>query len=176
MIFEIDEVHDGGLDFKLQVERGSLEINRPDCVLSRDVEVTGTLTKIENDVYLTAKARTALTLACSRCLVSLDYPVECKISAKYVPRRPPKALGKDRELDGVDLETEDYAENKIDIERALHDHIMLAVPMVCLCKENCLGLCSICGKDLNKGPCECSPERAMDPRLEVLKSLKEKIS
>ncbi|MFQ5672186.1 MAG: DUF177 domain-containing protein [Nitrospinales bacterium] len=174
MIFEIDEIPDGGLDFKLRVERDLFEINRPDCSLNKDVEVAGTLKKIERDIYLNARAQTALALLCSRCLAAVNHAVDCKVFTRYVPGHPSKKWEKDRKLEDADLETEDYFENRINIKHALHDHILLAVPMVCLCRENCLGLCSGCGKDLNKGPCGCHPERSIDPRLEILKSLKEK--
>ena len=175
MIFEIDEIPDGGLDFKLQVDRSLLEIDQPGCALSKDVKVIGTLTKIEKDVYLNAKAQTVLTLSCSRCLSPVVYPVDCKVLSQYVPRQPSTDWEKERKLNDVDLETEDYVENKVEIKNALHDHILLTIPMVCWCNENCLGLCSKCGKDLNEGSCVCSSEQTADPRLGILKLLKDKI-
>lgn len=174
MIFEIDEIPDGGLDFRLCIECGLFEINRPDCSLNKDVEVAGTLARMDDDIYLNASVQTTLTVSCSRCLVPVGYAVDCQVSTRYVPHRPSKKWEKDRELEDTDMETEDYFENKIDIKHTLHDHILLAVPMICLCREDCPGLCSGCGADLNKGPCGCRPERTIDPRLEILKSLKEK--
>ena len=38
-----------------------------------------------------------------------------------------------------------------------------------LCSEDCKGLCSRCGADLNLGPCACGKE--VDPRLAVLQQL-----
>ena len=38
-----------------------------------------------------------------------------------------------------------------------------------LCREDCKGLCSRCGANLNDGECDCKPER--DPRLAVLEQL-----
>lgn len=174
MIFDTDEIPESGLDFKLRMERDQFEIERPDCVLCEDVAVKGTLARVETDVYLRGEATTGLTLICSRCLAPVKYPVRCKVSAQFVPHVPSRKLVKEVELEETDLETEYYVENKIDIRRAVHDHILLAVPMVCLCKEECLGLCDRCGRDLNQGPCGCSPDRPVDPRLEILKSLKEK--
>ena len=40
---------------------------------------------------------------------------------------------------------------------------------VFLCSEDCKGLCAVCGKNLNEGPCDCKPEP--DPRLAVLAQL-----
>jgi len=49
---------------------------------------------------------------------------------------------------------------------------MLSVPMKPLCREECKGICSSCGTDLNAGPCECKKQE-VDPRLAPLQKLKE---
>ena len=38
--------------------------------------------------------------------------------------------------------------------------------------EDCKGLCPVCGKNWNEGPCGCGTD-AVDPRLEVLRQLLE---
>ena len=50
MIFEIEEIPDGGLDFNLLAEKEQFEINQPDCSLSDNVRVNGKLTRIEQDI------------------------------------------------------------------------------------------------------------------------------
>jgi DUF177 domain-containing protein len=59
--------------------------------------------------------------------------------------------------------------HQVDLTEALRQSILLTVPMVSLCKEDCAGLCPQCGHDLNLGPCQCQPE--IDTRLNVLKTL-----
>ena len=51
MIFEIEEIPDGGLDFNLLAEKEQFEINQPDCSLSGNVKVNGKLTRIEHDIF-----------------------------------------------------------------------------------------------------------------------------
>ncbi|MDP3487678.1 MAG: DUF177 domain-containing protein [Bacillota bacterium] len=41
------------------------------------------------------------------------------------------------------------------------------LPMRVLCRTECLGLCSVCGANLNVEECKCG-ERIIDPRLAVL--------
>jgi uncharacterized protein len=45
------------------------------------------------------------------------------------------------------------------------------MPMKPLCKEDCAGLCTVCGKDLNQGKCVCTQEET-DPRWAELLKLK----
>jgi hypothetical protein len=57
MIFEIEEIPDGGLDFNLLAEKEQFEINQPDCSLSGNVRVNGKLTRIEQDIFFLANYR-----------------------------------------------------------------------------------------------------------------------
>ncbi|MBQ3561654.1 MAG: DUF177 domain-containing protein, partial [Oscillospiraceae bacterium] len=46
----------------------------------------------------------------------------------------------------------------------------LEVPFQLLCREDCKGLCPVCGSDLNEKTCNCN-QKQIDPRLEKLKML-----
>src|SRR5207248_1598989 len=61
------------------------------------------------------------------------------------------------------------AQHEVDLTAAIRQVVLTALPMVTLCREDCRGLCSQCGHDLNLGPCECKPE--VDARLSVLEKL-----
>jgi uncharacterized protein len=37
----------------------------------------------------------------------------------------------------------------------LREQVILAEPMHPLCREECLGICPVCGRDRNLAPCEC---------------------
>jgi uncharacterized protein len=53
------------------------------------------------------------------------------------------------------------------------EEFSLALPVKPLCRENCLGLCPVCGKNRNLESCSCDTDGA-DPRLSVLCALKAK--
>lgn len=59
---------------------------------------------------------------------------------------------------------------KLDLEDLTYTETVVNLPMKHLCKEDCKGVCSKCGKDLNDGKCDC-PEKEIDPRLSVLAQL-----
>ena len=124
---------------------------------------------------MSGKIKTELSAKCSRCLEPFQFPVECAVTAHYVPKIEPKKEHAEVELHASDIDIETYDENRVDITQSVHDQILLALPQVCLCKKDCKGLCPDCGINLNLGPCGCIKEKPIDPRLEVLKSLKEKL-
>ena len=55
----------------------------------------------------------------------------------------------------------------LDLKEAIRQNALLAVPMKPLCRADCAGLCQICGKDLNKGNCDCAKDN-IDPRWSKL--------
>ena len=58
----------------------------------------------------------------------------------------------------------------LDLFSLVRDDILLEMPIKHLCSEDCLGLCPICGQNLNEGSCGCKKE-AVDPRMAVLDQL-----
>jgi uncharacterized protein len=71
-----------------------------------------------------------------------------------------------------DPENPDYfllEDDKLDIDELLETNFILDMDSRYLCKEDCKGLCSRCGADLNEGSCSCTREK--DPRLAVLEQL-----
>ena len=59
---------------------------------------------------------------------------------------------------------------QLDLEDFCYPDIVMSLPTKLLCKEDCKGLCPICGKDLNDGDCGCTV-REVDPRLAALAEL-----
>jgi uncharacterized protein len=100
-------------------------------------------------------------LTCSRCLKPLVFPLNGNVEARYCEEQEEPAG--DEEL--LPLEG-----SKIDIIPALREALILAMPVKIICSESCKGLCSICGKDLNQGDCDCQVQE-IDSRLIVLKEL-----
>ncbi len=71
----------------------------------------------------------------------------------------------------VDDGNDDYIETpdfKLELDEIVISDILLSLPHKNLCKDDCKGLCQICGQNLNKGECSCD-RRQIDPRLEILK-------
>lgn len=62
-------------------------------------------------------------------------------------------------------------DGQVDVEDLARTAFILGMDTKTLCSEDCKGLCSRCGADLNLGPCSCKKEA--DPRLAVLAKLLE---
>ena len=62
-------------------------------------------------------------------------------------------------------------DDEIDLKTLFRELILLEKQMKSICKEDCKGLCSNCGANLNEGNCRCSID-AKDNPWEVLRNLK----
>ena len=102
-------------------------------------------------------------------------PVRNKLKVHFVPRIKETSPGSEVEVKGTDIEKEVYQEGRIDLSNSLRDQILLDVPLIILCGEDCKGICLVCGNDLNLNQCNCQDDTKIDPRFAVLKNLKDKL-
>ena len=172
MVFGIEEIGDKGLCFSLVLKKDHLEIDQEGLNVNVDITINGSLTRIGDDVYLKGTVMTSVDASCSRCLDTLSYPIDSDLKSHFVPSLDQYTSERDVELHASDIDAEVYENQQIDLTQSIRDSILLAVPVICLCNEDCKGICSLCGKNLNQGLCKCKNESFTDPRLESLKTLK----
>jgi uncharacterized protein len=175
MIFEINEIPEGGLNFDLLEDKEHFEINQSDCSLTDGVKVCGKLTKIEREVFFAGYLEAPLLVTCTRCLKPFSLQVKNNVEARFVPREKQSSPGSEVEISETDIEKEIYEEDKIDLHGSIRDQILLEVPLIHLCQENCKGICPECGIDRNSDPCACENYGEIDPRFAVLQKLKDKL-
>lgn len=115
-------------------------------------KVYGTASRCADTLQINARADSVVKTKCARCA----KPVKTELSVDIAEQ-----VGKDEvKLDGTIL----------DIDSIVKNNIVVELPIRFLCKNDCKGICSICGADLNITECGCSHEQ-FDERLAVLKQL-----
>ncbi|MBW2282091.1 MAG: DUF177 domain-containing protein [Deltaproteobacteria bacterium] len=103
-------------------------------------------------------------LRCSRCADPFAFRFDAQLELLLEPfpeTGEPRQPG--IELDGEELELGRYAGEELDFEPVLRDHLLLSWPMAPCCAEGCLGLCPVCGENLNREACQCDPDRGNKP-------------
>ena len=76
-------------------------------------------------------------------------------------------------VQSIEAEEETYPllGDQLDLQPLARDAVLLNLPQVPLCREDCAGLCPVCGADRNDEPCGCEVE-AGDPRWATLDALR----
>jgi uncharacterized protein len=101
----------------------------------------------------------AIAGPCMRCLE--DAAPQIDVDAREVEQP-----GGGEELSSPYVEAE-----VLDLQRWAHDAFALALPAQVICREDCAGLCPVCGADLNADPAHAH-EREPDPRWAKLRELR----
>jgi uncharacterized protein len=73
-----------------------------------------------------------------------------------------------------ELTTPYLSEGKLDLSAWARDALALALPDKILCREDCAGLCPVCGRDLNREP-HTHEEQESDPRWAALSDLRDRL-
>ncbi|NBD14381.1 MULTISPECIES: DUF177 domain-containing protein [Corallococcus] len=148
-----------------------------------------TLRKLSGGVLLEGRFTAHVAAPCKRCLadVTLDLPVSFIIN--LVPESlargddfkddDEKSMEKKERTQGEsggtfemdDADEQVFDGKTIDLDPIVREQVLLALPMSAVCREDCQGLCSQCGQNLNDKKCGCEP-KVVDPRLSPLKNIK----
>ena len=110
-----------------------------------------------------------LEFGCCRCLEPCRFGVGADIDVLYLPASD-NTDDAEVGIEEADLSTAFYRDDQIDLAQLMHEQFQLALPMKPLCRDDCLGLCSVCGGNRNRTTCRCVA-RWVDPRFAPLKRL-----
>jgi uncharacterized protein len=163
---------------KIRTQREHFEqVYRPDQLPADDsfrvaapVELAFDITKDKDQFRLAGRVKSTLELPCSRCLEAFVLPVDAAFDLRYQPHTENTGEG-EREVEEDDLTTAFYENDEIDLGQLMREQFYLALPMKPLCREDCRGLCPVCGTNLNRGTCNCNPAWE-DPRFAALRELR----
>ena len=160
---------------------GLLEADHSDFQAQGPGHLTGQLAAVDDGALLRAELRCRVVISCNRCLAPVTEDLAFPVTVRYVPRsklearakRPKDNPGAEKagSFDPRDLDEEPLDKQRVELQPAIREQLLLALPMGLVCREDCKGLCSSCGQPLNEGACDCKPS-LVDQRWARLKELK----
>ena len=121
------------------------------------------LDKFGKDFRVDIEIETLATYTCDRCLAEFTNHFEAQ-------QRQLFHVGDNEIADSEDIMLLPESATEIDLSPFLMEMVLLNHPIKMICKEECKGLCSGCGVNLNTEPCRCSGD-TIDPRWEELRKL-----
>ena len=155
---------------EVEISAPALDLGE-DLHQSRGAQGNLRLTRTNRGLLVQGRFSTGLELICSRCLREIDYPVTFEIDEEALPiidlvtGQPANTAAEPDELRLND-------HHELELEGEFRDAIVLAEPIAPLCRKDCPGLCTVCGRELASGKHE-HPDEDIDPRLEVLRQFRE---
>jgi uncharacterized protein len=146
-----------------------------------DLEVPTASFEYGGQKYATGQSQTPVILDVSRTTsgwaLRLRYEVELSGPCMRCLEAAGAAVAVDaREVDqpggGDDLDSPYVDGDELDLRGWARDALALALPTQIVCREDCLGLCAVCGENLNEAEPGHAHEREPDPRWAKLSELR----
>lgn len=156
-----------GTDLRAPIE-GTVELNSDDIAILEPVSGDVRLQRTNQGVLATGEFATSVQLECVRCLEPFQLPMQVAFSEMFVPTLDVVTGQAMPRVDEDDVFPID-AHHHLNLAEPIRQQIILEAPMQPLCREDCGGLCPVCGKNRNVDPCNCEQEE--DVRWSALTDL-----
>ena len=156
----IIEVPGASVPFECELDTDNLDFPSVAGYISLP-HAEGTVFNEAGVLRLTGTVTAEMRCICDRCGDEFESTKVTELEATIV-----------EEDTGVDPELFILDGDSVDIDEIVSTLFILDMETKFLCREDCKGLCSRCGKNLNLGPCGC--RKQLDPRFAVLEQLLDK--
>ncbi len=114
-------------------------------------------------VWINGTVALEVMIPCARCLADVLTPIHFDIEKKL-------SFEEERLVD-EEMEEPDYLLGfELDVDKLVYAEILVNWPMRVLCKDDCKGICKVCGMNLNKGACSCQ-KTELDPRMAAIQDI-----
>lgn len=199
-IVRLDRVRDAPLPLDREIPQADvarmLQVEPPTLFAAvAPAQLTARLQRSSEKAFvLDGQLATRCESECRRCLVDVALEVKAPLHLELVPEAAPERGRRDDEAEepevaparepdddgrtersgSFQLEEADRVPihgQEADLFALLQEQLLLALPGDALCKEDCRGLCQLCGQNLNERDCGCE-RKIPDPRWAALKGIK----
>ena len=133
--------------------------NLPELIVEAEedlifTDITGStlISRAQQGLLIQGDFTAAISSTCVRCLTDFNLSIQTSFSELY-------AFKEDYTTEsGLLVPDTGY----IDLKPLLSEYLLVEIPIKPICKENCLGLCPVCGSNLNTTNCEHEGDESQD--------------
>ena len=123
--------------------------------------ISGELINNGKSIVLKAEVLGEMGVCCARCRKPITINLQFLIEETFMQ-------GNEDFKPDEDIYV--FSGYTIDLDDVVFNNFLMNVSGKYLCKEDCKGLCTHCGADLNDGDCGCEDDN-IDPRWEALRAM-----
>ncbi len=167
MIIELSAEPGGSVPFEFET---APELDEVTARVGKPLAVRGTVGFGEGRADIEGQIEGVLACSCTRCLAPVERKIDLRFHDVFVTSEN-VAGDAEAEISGDDLDVSVIENETLDLDEIVREQVLLSLPEQLLCREDCRGICPVCGADLNSASCDCSKEE-IDPRWAGLKDLK----
>src|SRR2546423_11094654 len=147
MRLELEKLDKDG-EFAHVYQPKELSLEETDLRIIEPVEAHGQVRRKGEEVQVSGRLKTRVEAPCARCLKPVAIPISTAFSERFVTAVRWRSEG-EHELAPEDLSLALFDGEAIDVDQLVREEILLATPAQVFCREDCQGLCPVCGSDKN---------------------------
>ncbi|MBQ8401874.1 MAG: DUF177 domain-containing protein [Clostridia bacterium] len=186
MKLDVTQVLNGRLDrmpFSYRFSPDTADVSDDSVILPEDLTIPEDGILVEGEIYsvggylrLTAHVTADYVTPCARCLDPIEETMEFDLERTVRSGNAVEVseYDDDEEWDGVLEDVLYLTDSHVCPDGDILEQILLEIPMVSLCSDDCEGLCPHCGHKIADG-CDCAAREAakktIDPRMAKLQVL-----
>jgi uncharacterized protein len=164
MFLIVKELELRKISFDETFEPGQIDFAGEELEQSSPLHATGMAEALEDsdgEVRIKGEYSVTMTAVCDRCLGAARFPLEKQFDLFY---RPASYIADVAEvaIDEGEAEIGFYEGKGLELADVLREQVMLALPMQRVCREDCKGICPVCGGNRNEALCDCKPKSTND--------------
>lgn len=139
MKITLNQIPKTGLSATEKKEPSLYDLDTEEATVVSPLELTYRIFREEENLLANISIRCTLRLLCSRCVTPYESPFHKEVEGLYP-------------IGNVTV---------IDLTGEIREEILIEYPVKPLCREECKGICTVCGQNLNEAACPCAEEVKM---------------
>jgi uncharacterized protein len=158
--------------FDVELAPGAIEFLDPKIRQAAPLKAEGKVELVSDslgEIRVKGHLSVRMDTDCDRCLEPAACPVDADFELFYRPVED--GYGEEKVLDEDEAQMGFYQGEGLELNEVLREFVLLSLPMQRLCREDCKGICLVCGQNRNLNACDCQIEAA-DNRWAALKEIK----
>jgi len=168
MKLRVSDISENGVHIET-IEKPEWLINLPELWSEGDeihllskIGIDLQVTRVINEVTVIGNVQLSIEAPCSRCVEPVRVELNPSVSLVLSPGD---------KIRDEDDQHETYKDDEIDLSNYIREQVAITLPVKVVCNEDCKGLCTVCGTNLNEESCACESNK-IDPRFAILKNIK----
>lgn len=157
------------LEVERHIDLDTFELGDRSFALPAGMDCDIVLTNAGEGILATGIVRAQVVGTCDRCLDEARFEVAGEVDEYFLFHEPDEGVLEDDEEEGPDYALVGEG-STIDLADACSAAFVMELPYVVLCREDCAGLCPVCGENLNHRDCGHAAQRAAQDEEDRLSS------
>lgn len=172
MFLSIKEMEVRKVRFDETFEPGQLDFSDAGVRQVEPLHAEGTaelLANTDGEIRIQGRLNVEMEAECDRCLGLARLPISSQFDLFY---KPMSCIAREEEveIDEGEAEIGFYEGGGMELEDIVREQILLLLPMQRVCREDCKGICPVCGTNRNESLCDCRTDRS-DDRWAALRNI-----